>query len=143
MNTSQYSELTTKAHDDILDFFNERLEKFAFASDPRFYFQSNTKQKKSLIKISKIPEQYHEKMGADLIVQVNLEYFDAFRVNNEIDNINEILFDQELDKIEINGKTGKISLKSRGLKSSPGIIEKYTYENVARAEEVELLYEEQ
>ena len=56
---------------DIVDFFNLRLDDFAFPTTPNFYFQANTKQKNNLIKISKITEQYQEEMGAEILVQVN------------------------------------------------------------------------
>jgi hypothetical protein len=133
--------------DDIIDFFNQRLDEFALSENPKFYFQANTKQKKSLIKISKIAEHYQEEMDAVLLVQVNPEYFDAFNSDNgeldKPDNLLEILFDQEIDKINIDGKTGKVSIKSRALNASRGIIDKYSFDDVARAEEIESLYENQ
>jgi len=147
MINSQFKELNVEEHSDIIDFFNNRLEKFALPIDIRFFFQSNSKQKKQLIKISKIPDHFVEKMQADLIVQINLEYYDAFSTNNDpeidVENMNEILFDQEIDKITVNTKNSKISLKSNSIKASPGIIEKFNYEDVVRAEEIEALYEQQ
>ena len=133
--------------EDIIDFFNKRLESFALPDTPLLYFQANIKQKKSLIKISKIPDQYKEEMNAVILVQVNPEYFDAFNSDNieleKPDNLLEILFDQEIDKINIDGKTGKVSIKSRALNASRGIIDKYTFDDVARAEEIENLYGKQ
>jgi len=128
---------------DIVDFFNVRLDDFAFPTTPKFYFQANLKQKKDLIKICKITDQYQEEMGAEILVQVNPDYFDAFGTNNDLDNLNEILFDQEIDKIQVDGKSGKISVKSRSIKASKGIIDKFNYDDVARAEEIESLYEKQ
>jgi len=128
---------------EIVDFFNERLDEFAFPIQPKFYFQANTKQKKNLIKISKIPPQYQDEMKAEILVQINPSYYDDFSVNNELDNLNDILFDQEIDKIQIDAKNGKITIKSRSLKASKGIIDKFNYDDVSRAEEIEQLYEEQ
>ena len=143
MENEQYYELGEKTDtNDIIIFFKERLADFALAVDPKFYFQANTKQKKQLIKISKIPDQYVEKMKADFLVQVNPSFFDAFLVDSEIENINEILFDQEIDKIKID-KNGKFSYKAKNIKASRGIIQKYNFDDVARAEEIEEKFEEQ
>lgn len=144
MNTikKQFQDLAIESKD-IIDFFNKRLAQFAIPVDINFYFQSNNKQKNQLIKISKIPSQYADILNCDLLVQINVEYFDAFSSDNEIKNINEILFDQEIDKIHVNLKTSKISLTSRNIKSSKGIIEKYSYDSVIRAEEIEELFEQQ
>jgi len=128
---------------DIVDFFKERFDEFAFPKNLKFYFQANTKQKNNLIKISKIPDNFQDELKSEILVQVNPEYFDVFGKNNELDNINEILFDREIDKIQIDGKSGKVSIKSRSLKSSKGIIDKFNYDDVSRAEEIESLYEEQ
>ena len=146
MNNKKFYKLGKETDtDDIIDFFNLRLDEFALPSTPMLYFQANTKQKKSLIKISKISEQYQEEMDAELLVQVNPEYFDAFNSDNsnmdKPDNLLEILFDQEIDKINIDGTTGKVSIKSRALNASRGIIDKYSFDDVARAEEIESLYE--
>jgi len=133
--------------EDIIEIFNKRLDEFALPSTPNFYFQANIKQKNNLIKISKIPDQYQEEMNAELLVQINPEYFDAFNSNNTIldkpDNLIDILFDQEIDKINIDGKTGKVSIKSKALDVSRGIVDKYSFDDVARAKELENLYEKQ
>ena len=128
---------------DIVDFFNERLDDFAFPTTPKFYFQANTNQKNTLVKISKIADQFQEEMNAEILVQVNPDYFDAFSSNNDLDNLNDILFDQEIDKINVDGKSGKVSVKSRSIKASKGIIDKFNYDDVSRAEEIESLYEKQ
>jgi len=136
----QYFELGEETDTiDIVDFFNERLNGFNLMINPKFYLQANKKQKKQLIKISKIPEQYQEKMKADILVQINPTYFDEFTSSNPeyIDNLNEILFDQEIDKIEINPKNGKISIKQKSIRASRGIIEKFNYEDVVRAQKIE------
>ena len=97
----QYFELGKETEtQDIIDFFNERLNDFALPVNPKFYFQANKKQKKQLIKISKIPDHFIEKMKSDFLVQVNPEFFDAFSVNSDVENINEILFDKPSIKSE-------------------------------------------
>jgi len=128
---------------EIVDFFNDRFDDFAFSMTPKIYLQANLKMKKALIKISKIPDQYQEEMKADILVQINTDYFDDFISNNDVDNLNQILFDQEIDKINIDGKSGKITIKSRALNASKGIIDKYSFDDVARAEEIVTLYDQQ
>jgi len=143
----QYFELGDETDtQDIIDFFDERLKTFNLMVNPRFYLQANTKQKKQLIKISKVPEQFQEKMRADFIVQINPTYFDEFSSSNpdyNLDNINEILFDQEIDKIEINPKNGKMTIKQKSIKASKGIIDRFNYDDVIRAEEIEELVQKQ
>jgi len=136
----QYFELGEETDTmDIIDFFNERLKGFNLITNPKFYLQANKKQKKQLIKISKIPEQFQEKMKAEILVQINPTYFDEFSSSNPDynDNLVEILFDQEIDKIEINPKNGKISIKQKSIKASKGIIDKFNYEDVIRAQIIE------
>ena len=142
-DTQYYKLCEENDSQDIVDFFNERLEDFAYAKNPKFYFQANVKQKKNLIKISKIGDQFQEEMKAEILVQINPDYFDEFRTNNELDNLTAILFDQEIDKINVDGKTGKVSVKSRSIKASRGIIDKFNYDDVARAEEIEEKFEQQ
>ena len=143
----QYFELCEETDTmDIVNFFNERLKGFNLIVNPKFYFQANKKQKKQLIKISKIPDQYKERMNADILVQVNTTYFDEFSSSNpeyKLDNLKEILFDQEIDKIEINSKNGKISIKQKSIKASKGIIDKFNYEDVIRAQRIEEEVEDQ
>ena len=134
---ANYSEL----HEDIVEFFNERLELFHIPMSLSFYFQENSKQKQ-LIKLTKIPEQYSVIINKDILVQVNQEYFDSF--NSEGDDINTILFDQALDMIETNMDKGTFKIKSKtNFNASLGIINKYSFEKVQRAIEVERLYEDQ
>jgi len=141
---TQYYKLGEKTDtQDIIEFFNERLEDFNYPVTPKFYFQANIGQKNTLIKISKIQDQYREEMKADILVQVNPAYFDDFRVNNDLDNLTQILFDQEIDKIKVDGKSGKVTIKANSIKASKGIIEKFNFDDVARAEEIESLYEKQ
>jgi hypothetical protein len=115
--------------------------RFAIQKNIKIYFQGNIKQKQ-LVKISKIPGQYQEGMKAELIVQINTDYYEDFMNHNDLDNINQILFDQEIDRIHVD-KNEKITLKSLGLRASRGIIDKFSYDDVSRAEEIENLYEEQ
>ena len=131
----------TDLQDDIVDFFKERLENFSIPMSFTFYYQENSKQKQ-LIKLTKIPEQYSVILNKDILVQVNAEYFDSF--STEGDDINTILFDQAIDMIDYNLDKGTFKIKSKtNFMASVGIIDKYTYDKVQRALEVERLYDDQ
>ena len=127
-----------KLESDIVEFFEERWQKFNIPIDIRFEFQSNSKQKNQLIKLTKIPDQYSVILNKDILVQVNEEYFDAFD-----EDAKKILFDQEIDKIQINLEKGTFKIGKTNFNTSQGIIEKYSYEQVQRALEIERLYEDQ
>jgi hypothetical protein len=133
-------EIYSELEQDIVDFFNERMDNFTIPIDFKFYFQKNLKQKQ-LIKLTKIPDQYAVMLDKDILVSVNADYFDAFSTEDE--KINEILFDQCIDLIEYNSENGTFKLGKENFTATQGIIEKYTYDAVSRAKEVERLYEDQ
>lgn len=130
-----------KLEDDIIKFFKQRLDKFTIPVDLKFYFQSNQNQKQ-LIKITKIPDQYSVILKKDLLVQVNQLYYDSFSTKDE-DEVNIILFDQEIDLITVDMKNGTVKMGKPTVKTSDGIVKKYTYEKVKNAIELEDLYEQQ
>jgi len=133
-------EAFTELEQDIVDFFNERLETFSIPIDLNIYFQSNKKQKQ-LIKLSTIPDHYSVIIGKDLLVSINCDYFDKF--NSDDTEINTILFDQAIDTITYNMDKGTFKIVQPKLKASKSIVEKYTFERVERAYEVESLYNSQ
>lgn len=121
--------------EETIEFFNKRLDSFALSIPLEIYFQSATNLKQ-LIKITKIPEQYSIILEKELLVQVNPNYYDAF-INDE--EILTILFDKEIDKIEANSENGKIKLSKPNFEANMGLIQKYTYDEVQRAIEMEKL----
>lgn len=125
---------------DIIDFFNKRLENFSFPVDIKFYFQKNIKLKQ-LIKMTKIPDQYSVIIGKEVLVQVNTDYFDSFSTDE--DDINSILFDQCIDLLTVNPNDGTYKIGKTDFRASTGIIEKFTYDKVQKAVEMERLYEDQ
>jgi hypothetical protein len=122
---------------DIIEFFNSILEEKAMSQDFEFLYQTNNKLK-SLIKISKVPENVQIAIKKDIIVQFNEEYFDNFD-----DDTKTILIEQELDKIEVDISTGKIKVAKADLSTSKGVVHKYTFDVVEKAIEVEKLFEQQ
>lgn len=130
--TEQYYELDQE----IIDFFNEKEREFGFAMNIKYIFQTNCKQK-SLIKVNKLPDNYAILLNADMLVTINDMYFDKFD-----EEIQSILFEQELDKIQVNLDKGTFKLIQPNLKTSVGIIKRHTYESVERANETERLLAE-
>jgi hypothetical protein len=132
LKTEQYFELDQ----DIIDYFKELEKDFAFALDISYLFQTNTKQKQ-LITIKKIPDNYAVLLKSELLVTVNENYFNLMD-----DSIRKILFEQEIDKVIPNLEKGTIKIVQPSLKTSAGIVKKFTYENVERANETQRLLAE-
>lgn len=132
LKTEQYFELDQ----DIIDYFKELEKDFAFALDISYLFQTNTKQKQ-LITIKKIPDNYAVLLKSELLVTVNENYFNLMD-----DSIRKILFEQEIDKVIPNLEKGTIKIVQPSLKTSAGIVKKFTYESVERANETQRLLAE-
>lgn len=122
--------------EDIVEFFNKRVAETAIPVEITFKHLGNSKQKK-LISITKIPDSYSALLNATMLVQVNTLMFDSFV--NEEETI-KILFDQELNKVCYNSNKGTIKLGKADIVTWRGIVDKYTYEPVNRAIELEELY---
>lgn len=129
LKTDQYYELD----EDVIKFFKSVEQEFVFAIDLKYIFHTNTKQK-FLIQVKKIPDNYAVLLNAEIIVTVNEVYFNEFD-----DKIRQILFEQELDKIEMNLDKGTFKIVQSNLKTSFGIVNKHTYKEVERANETERL----
>ncbi len=132
LKTEQFYELDQ----DIIDFFKDLEKDFAFAIDISYLFQTNTKQKQ-LITIKKIPDNYAVLLKSEILVTVNENYFNLMD-----DNIRKVLFEQEIDKIVPNLEKGTLKIVQPSLKTSAGIVKKFTYENVERANETQRLLAE-
>ena len=126
---------------DIIEFFNSRLSLKNIPIELNFLFLANDKQKKQLIKLTKIPDTYSVAFKKDILVQINPIYFDAF--DEKGNDINKILFDNAIDKIEVNLEKGTFKITNPNFKANISFIEKYSYEKVQQALETEQLYEEQ
>ena len=122
---------------DIVNFFNSILTDKNFPVNLKFYFQSVSTQKQ-LIKLTKIPDQYATAMNKDILVQISNDFFDNLEDDDNL--IKRILIDQEIDNIEFNLDKGSFKIGKPSFNSNLGIIQKYTFDNVKRALEVEKLY---
>lgn len=130
---SKYYELS----DDTIKTFHEIFNKKTFPLAIGFQFIGCESQKQ-LIKIAKMPDHFEFLLGKELLVTMNE---DLFRVFDE-ESIT-ILIEQELDKVVINIDNGKIKLIKPDLTTFSGIVNKYGIEKVARANQVEELYDQQ
>ena len=132
LKTEQYYELDQ----DIIDYFKEIERDFAFALNIDYLFQANTKQKQ-LITVKKVSDNLAVLLEAELIVTVNEHYFNVMD-----DDMIKILFEQEIDKILPNLEKGTLKIVQPSLKTSAGIVKKFSYENVERANETQRLLAE-
>lgn len=130
---SKYYELS----DETISKFNEVFNTKTFPLAVRFQFVGCESQKQ-LIKISKMPEHFEFLLEKELLVIMNEDLFRVFD-----DESITILIEQELDKISISIDTGKIKLVKPDLTTFSGIVSKYGIEKVARANQVEELYDQQ
>ena len=128
-----YYDLDPETEQDFMDVFNKK----SFPVNIKFLFQGNSKQKQ-LIKVSRVPDQYAFALGKELLISINEDLMGVF----DEDSIT-ILFEQEIDKININMESGKIKLVSTDLNTFSSIVTKWGVEKVARANKVEELYAEQ
>lgn len=124
------------SEDTIGDFFNI-FNKKAFPVSLKFQFEGDSKQK-NVINITKVPDKYVFIIGKELLVSINEDLLTAYD-----DESITILFEQEIDKININIETGKIKLVRTDLNTFSALVNKYGVEKVARANKVEELYQEQ
>lgn len=126
--------------EDTIKKFNDIFNEKSFPVNVGFEFIGHSKQK-DLIKIAKIPDQYAFLLKKEILVSINEELFDIFAKDNT--EAIDILMEQEINKININTETGKIKFTKTDLNTFSSIVNKYGVEKVARANQVEDLYDEQ
>jgi hypothetical protein len=123
--------------EDTVNDFNDVFMKKAFPVAIKLQFIGDTKQK-SLIKITKLPDDISFVLKKEIKVIINEDLLNAY----DEESI-QILFEQEIDKIDINIETGKIKIKKTDLNTFSSIVNKWGVDAVARANKVEELYQEQ
>lgn len=129
----RFYELSEDTIEDFFAIFNKK----SFPVSIKFQFIGDTKQK-SLIKIAKIADDYSFVLQKELKVCINEDLMNAYDEESST-----ILFEQEIDKININIDSGKIKLVKTDLNTFSSLVNKYGVEKVARANKVEELYQEQ
>lgn len=129
----RFYELSEDTIDDFYQIFNKK----SFPVSIKFQFIGDSKQK-GLIKISKIADDFAFVLQKELKVTINEDLLNAYDEESST-----ILFEQEIDKININIDSGKIKLVKTDLNTFSSLVNKYGVEKVARANKVEELYQEQ
>jgi hypothetical protein len=122
---------------DTIDDFNKIFDKKSFPIPVKFQFIGDSKQK-NLIKITKLADDMAFVLSKDLKITINESLMNAY----DEESIT-ILFEQEIDKININIDSGKIKLVKTDLNTFSSLVNKYGVEKVARANKVEELYQAQ
>jgi hypothetical protein len=124
------------SEDTINDFYNI-FNKKSFPISLKFQFIGDSKQK-NLIKIAKIADDYSFVLQKELKITINEDLLNAYDEESST-----ILFEQEIDKININLDSGKVKLVKTDLNTFSSLVNKYGVEKVAKANKVEELYQEQ
>ena len=130
---SKFYEVSEDAQNQFLDIVNKK----SFIVNVGFKFIGSEKQK-NLIRISKLPDQYAFLLDKDLLVSINEDLLSIF----DQESIS-ILIEQELDKIVIEGDSGKIKMIKPDLNTFSSLISKYGVEKVSKANGIEELYHQQ
>jgi hypothetical protein len=86
---------------------------------------------KTLIKISKLSEQYEFLLNKHILVSLNELLLHKF----EPESI-QILFEQELDKIHFNIETAKVKLIKTDINTFSTLIKKYGIEKISKANQL-------
>lgn len=121
--------------DDTLEALAEATKNMPLGT--QFKFIGDNKQK-GLIRVAKIADIYAHLLAKNILVTINEVYFDAF--DEEARNI---LFRQELDRVQVNMKNGKVKIAAHELSTSVGALQKFGIDAVARANQLHALYEAQ
>ena len=130
---SKFYEISEDTRKEFFDIFNKK----SFPLSLNFQFIGSESQK-NLIKISKISDQFSFLMNKDLLVSINEDLMSVFDKTSIT-----ILIEQEIDKINMDIKSGKIKMVKPDLTTFSSIISKYGVEKVSKANQVEELYHQQ
>ena len=123
--------------DDTKKMFFDVFNKKSFPVAIKFQFIGNEKQK-SLVKISKLTDQFSFLLEKELLISINEDLVSVFD-----DESITILMEQEIDKVSIESDSGKIKMVSPDLNTFSSLISKYGVDKVSRANQVNDLYSKQ
>lgn len=133
--SERYEELS----EDVQEKFMEVYANKSFPIKIGFKFVDDNKLKQ-VVKIQKLSEIYQFLIEKEVIVFFNEALYD--KMSDDPESI-DILIEQELDKLSINIDTGKISMNKLDLVTSVGLINKYGSNAVMRANQIDVLSNEQ
>lgn len=129
----RYEELS----EDIKELFMEIFNSKSFALTIGFEFVYDPKLKQ-VIKIQKLSDIYSFLLKKEIIVFVNEDLYDKMDEESL-----KILFEQEIDRLGVNSKNGKIVMNKPDIVTFSPLITKYGAEKVMRANQVDVLSSEQ
>ena len=132
--SERYAELS----DDVRTKFMEVYNSKSFPIQIGFKFIDDNKLKQ-VIKIQKLSEVYQFIVEKEVMVFINEDLY--YKMDDD-SSIN-ILIEQELDKLSINIDNGKITMSKSDLITSAGLINKYGSDAVLRANQIDILSNEQ
>lgn len=135
MNTNQ--DKFIEISDDTQKFFDNILSNIHLPYSLNYQLVNATKQKQ-VIKIMKVPEVYSFIMKVDMVLCFNEDMFEKLDEKSK-----EILILQEIDKYTVDIENGRIRANKPDLTTFSGIIKKYGWEDVSRANQLENLLESQ
>lgn len=130
---SKFYEVSEDTEKVFFNIFNKK----SFPVSVKFQFIGCENQK-TLIKISKITDQFSFLLEKELLISVNEDLLNVFD-----DESITILIEQEIDKISIDTQSGKIKMIKPDLTTFSSLISKYGVDKVAKANQVEELYQQQ
>ena len=121
--------------DDTLEVLNNLISKFVPTTVRLEYAFIGDNKLKKLLKVSKISDvNQHLTKGKQVLITVNESLWDAISEKTEVI---EILVREEFNGLVVNTETGKIKIEKLSFITSNSIIEKYTFDLVREAKELE------
>lgn len=130
---SKFYEVSEDTEKVFFNIFNKK----SFPVSVKFQFVGCENQK-TLIKISKIADQFSFLLEKELLISVNEDLLNVFD-----DESITILIEQEIDKISIDTQSGKIKMIKPDLTTFSSLISKYGVDKVAKANQIEEIYQQQ
>lgn len=123
--------------EDVLESLNTYVSKYLNSTVRlNIVFIGDNKLKK-LVKIKKYNDEDRFALSQDIKILVNESIWDL--ISNDDEKALEILIKEEFDAVVVNMETGKVKIEKPKFNSNRGLIEKYGYDIVSRAKELEEL----
>ena len=124
--------------EDTQKFFDSILTKISSPYQMKYHLV-NANRQKQIVKLTKIPEVYGFITGYDAVLTINENLFEM--IDNE--ELQEILVRQEIDKLTVDIESGKIRTIKPDMTTFSGIIKRFGWEQVAKANQLDVLAVEQ
>ena len=131
---SETTEKFTSISDDTQQFFNNVLQRINVPYSLKYYLVAANRQKQ-VVKMNKLNELMNFVTGYDAVVSINDTLFEQL----DDDNVKEILLRQELDKLAVDIESGRVRTIRPDMTTFSGIIKKFGWQSVARANQLDEL----